>query len=187
MQFRSLATGAHLYLNGVGNMSYTFVSAQEAHDFACESGMPFTRLRHFSELNSRELIGLRIREQWVLGIRTQYCLNDEGNEWYPANREYISLDSFRIENNELMKKQTVSVLGYYCYQLSQEPGQVIHLEDLSRVSLSAQLMHYTGDSFSGQWFHSEDDVNSLRAGNVIVHKRTGQRFFVPAAPLDRFK
>ena len=172
---------------GVGNMRYTFTSAQEAHDFAYDKGVPFTRIRNLSEMNSRELTGLRIQREWVLGIHTQYCSDDEGKQWYPVDREYISLDSFRIANNELVKKQKVRILGYYCYQLSHDPAQVIHLEELSKVALSTQLMHYTGDSYSSLSFHNEDDVSSLRAGNVIVHKRTQQRFFVPAAPLDRFE
>ncbi|ELC3209971.1 hypothetical protein NB466_00165 [Vibrio fluvialis] len=168
-------------------MRYTFTSAQEAHDFAYDKGIPFTRIRNLSEMNSRELTGLRIQRNWVLGIRTQYCSDEESQKWYHVDREYISLDSFRIENNELVEKRNVVILGYYCYQLSHDPTQVIHLEELSRVSLSTQLMQYTGDGYSSLAFHSEDDTNCLSASGVIVHKRTQQRFFVPAAPLDRFE
>ena len=168
-------------------MRYTFTSAHEAHDFAYGKDIPFTRIRNLSEMNSRELLGIRIQRNWVLGIRTQYCSDDEGKKkWYHVDREYISLDSFRIENNELVEKRVV-ILEYYCYQLFHDPAQVIHLEELSRVSLSKQLMQYTGDDYSSLAFHSEDDTSCLSSSGVIVHKRTQQRFFVPAAPLDRFE
>jgi hypothetical protein len=166
---------------------YEFTSPQEAHDFGYENGIPFSRLRDMSEMNSCELLGLRIRREWVLGIRTLYCFDVEGNRWHPVKREYASLDRFRIENNELLKKRKVVILGYYGYQLSHDPKEVIHLESLSSIPLSSQLSTYTGDGFADVHFYSEDDMNSLRPGNVIVHKKTHQRFFIPAAPLDRFE
>jgi hypothetical protein len=169
---------------GVGNMRYTFTSAQEAHDFAYEKGVPFSRIKNLSHMNSRELIGLGIKREWVLGIRTQYC-SEDGSQCYPVDREYITLDSFRLENNELVNKQKARILGYYCYQMTHDPSQVIHLEELSKVPLSTQLRHYTGDIFTSVAFHSESDVHCLRASNIIVHKATQQRFFIPATPLDR--
>jgi hypothetical protein len=167
-------------------MRFNFTSAQEAHEFAYKNDVPFNRIKNLSELNSRELVGLRIKRDWVLGIHTQYCSDEKGLNWIPVDREFISLDRFRIEYNELLKKQKVRIVGYYCYQLAHDVASAIHLESLDRVCLDTQLRQYTGDGFSSLCFHDFDDETTLKAGGVIVHKKTKQCFFVPPAPLERF-
>lgn len=166
-------------------MRHKFTSAQEAHDFAYEKGMPFNRLVNFIGMNSRMLTGLRVREQWVLGIYCEYKEQADVH-WVKADREYFSLDSFRLEYQDLKEKMNLRIIGFYCYQLK-KPESVIHLEDLNLCPLSTQLYQYTGDEFSLQHFHDESDTSTLTPGGTIVHRDTNQSFFVPAADISQFK
>lgn len=168
-------------------MCYTFDDAQQALEFATGVGMLFTRSADLPELETRELLELNKKREWVLGIKTEYCLSDRDQRWCPILREYISLSSFHDEHAKLGEKRLVRIVGYYCYQLDSGNDSLTHLEDLGRVCLDKQLRWHTGDGYSSLRFHDDDNDSKLSAGNVIVHKATGRRFFVPPAPLERFE
>lgn len=165
-------------------MRHNFDTAQQAHDFAYKNNMPYNRLVDFKSMNSRMLTGLRIRREWVLGIHTEYQ-QAANSPWTKVDREYVSLDSFRLDYQELKLKVNIQITGFYCYQLG-GPESIIHLECLNSCSLSSQLRQYTGDSYNVHDFHNEDDESNLTAGGIIVHRETKQRFFVPAADVCQF-
>lgn len=165
-------------------MRHNFDTAQLAHDFAYEKNVPYNRVIDLKSMNSRMLTGLRIRREWILGIHTEYQQTPESS-WLKVDREYISLDSFRLDYQDLTSKVNTRITGFYCYQLG-SPESIIHLENLSACPLSTQLSHYTGDSYNVHDFHNEDDESNLTAGGVIVHRETKQRFFVPAADVCQF-
>ena len=164
---------------------FTFLSAAEAHDFGYGKNIPFTRMRDLHELSSREIHGLRIRKEWVMGIEFEFRYqNDESSTWYKGKCEFLTLDGFRRATNGFLTKNKVRLLSFYCYQLEDSPECVIHLENLKHAPLDKQLMDYTGDGFGMSSFHNEGEENRLSPGGVIVHKKTGLRFFVSSGVLD---
>lgn len=164
-------------------MKQHFSSAKAVHQFAFEKGVPFTGLHDLTAMNARMLTGLRIRKCWIIGMQTRQKQSVDSDHWNKIDREFITIDSFRLEHNELIERKDVMITGFYCYQLSNNPEQVIHLESLKSCPLDTQLKHFTGEGFSMIAFQDEDDENSLTPGGVIVHRETKQRFFVPPAPL----
>ncbi len=139
-----------------------------------------------AEMNARELIGARIRQQWVLGMRVHYR-QSVASAPVVSDREYLTEDAFRKDHETLVRSAKVENIEFYVYRLANDPSQVIHLEELSRMPLDSQLREYTGDGYTtGAFYNEGDPKSSLRAAGIIVHSKTGQRFFVPAAPAHRF-
>jgi|GEM_PF-1817030 len=164
---------------------FTFTTAHDTHKFGYEMNVPFTRLRHLHEMTSRELHGLRLREEWVLGMEVEYVYHEESTAWKRVKCEFITLDSFRIAYGNYIESDKVRIISFYAYQLHEGRDCVIHLESLRAATLDKQLVDLTGDGFGVNSFHDEADQNTLSPGGVIVHRKTGLKFYVmPGLVLD---
>lgn len=166
-------------------MRRNFTDIEKAYDFAYRNNVPLNREPELKQMEFRALAGLRIRREWILGMKTEFR-HQPDSPWLKADREYVSLAHFMADYHELDCKVNVKVTGYYCYQLCQDQESLIHLIDLSEMSLSTQLTKYTGDGYNVHSFHNEDDLHGLTASGVIIHRETKQRFFVPAADAKLF-
>lgn len=138
------------------------------------------------QMNSRELFGLRIRGQWILGCTARYTRLERKpfgqvvkGMTFLSDHDFADLLNFRKAVGALAVNPQVEIVDFYSYQLRIGDGELILLENLGSTCLDQQLREYTGDGYSMIDFDED--------GSILTHKKTGVRFKRPAPPLDRYE
>jgi hypothetical protein len=164
---------------------HQFTTIGEFLEFAKTVDRPFSHMeKPKREMNSRELVRLKIRKQWVFGIQTEHHRKNSPEVLFSNIHDYIDVASLWEDYIFLLKLDNVRITGFYSFQLGNNQGDPIYLENLKNMPLSSQLQQYTGDSYNSLDFHNEGDEENLWAAGIIVHKKSGQRFIVPAAEVS---
>lgn len=151
-------------------------------DFALSVHIPEFAQKTLSEMNCRELNGLKTRQAWIMGFDIE--ISDSSGRMLIPGFEFNSLNEFKIRYHDICLSEKVRVVRYYCYQFSNNPLDVILLENISKVSLDQQLLEYTGESFNKSHFYNIDNETKLSPYGIIVHRKTGQQFKIPSMNLS---
>jgi len=159
----------------------TFTTFQEASVFAHIFCNEF--LTCLNEMNSRQLLGQNIKSAWIIGVNCN--VKDTDTYSYRMLREYVNPLRFKEELTRLRKLSKVEIVEYYAYQLTPDLS-IIHLENLEKgPCLDIQLKEYSGEGFSSIAYGNEGDLeNCSTGGGILVHKKSGQRFFIPPCTIE---
>jgi hypothetical protein len=142
--------------------------------------MPEKRSKKLEEMNDREIAGLSIQGAAIAVLSFERRSEISPDTFLKESVEFACIDSFWNYAKKLMKRNDVKELVFKCRKLRKTKlPSIINIYDIDKVPLDTQLTQYTGDGFNISCFNNEDDINSLCSTGVIVHKKTGTRFFIP--------
>lgn len=181
----------------MNNTRIDFNNFADVYSFAQSVNVPVERSKTLDQLTAIERQRLSVQRAWVIEVRVQYTPKSTDpanpNAKIPSSemtRIYTDLQSFNREYSDLCLlscpvTQSVKITGFSVYQMHHDSETVIHLDSLSGNStLSSQLNFWTGCSYNSHDFHNENYENNLSAQGTIVHRKTGQKFFIPPVAMD---
>lgn len=142
--------------------------------------MPEKRSKKLGEMNHREIAGLSIQGAAIAVLNFERRSAVSPETFLAESVEFACVDSFWNYAKKIVKESDVKGLVFKCRKLRKTKlPSIINIYDIDKVPLDTQLKEYTGDGFVISAFRNEDDINSLCSTGVIVHKKTGTRFFIP--------
>lgn len=145
-----------------------------------DMGMPEQRSKLLGDMNHREIAGLEIERAVVADLLYERPSAINPGSFIPESQRFVCVTSFYEFATKLLKQSDVKVLEFKCRRLRHRTlPDVITIDDLKTASLDRQLREYTGDGFGYSSFHNENEPDALRPAGILVHKKTGTKFFVP--------
>ena len=98
----------------------------DAVDFARLVKVPNVRSKPLSLCTADELTAIREKREWILGIRMSRRLGIDTKPVH-SDLEFACIQNFRKAFEELRNRPMTWITGFYCYQLSTEPGEVAYI------------------------------------------------------------